>query len=166
MTLLKKGMAQRGSCWLRPYRDSDFDAVIQLWWSSWHASSGYRHHRPIADWKDRWHDLAKTHRIVVIERVENDVEPGEGEVVAFAALNLATSVLAQIFVSPECKRQGLGRWLLEWVCDQCPDGFSLKTAADNAEAIAFYESAGFQQAGFSLNDFNGKNEVEFVKIQP
>lgn len=101
MTLSGKEMAQRVSCRLRAYRNSDFDAVIQLWWTSWHSSSGYRHHRPIADWKHRWHDLEKTHRIVVIERVENDVEPNEGEVVAFAALNLATCVLSQIFVSPE-----------------------------------------------------------------
>ncbi|MGD1897227.1 MAG: GNAT family N-acetyltransferase [Phormidesmis sp.] len=144
---------------LRAYEAKDFEAIIQLWWTSWHSSSGYVHHRPIADWKQRWHELETSHEIVVIENNET--------VLAFAALwhskaiDKQNCVLSQIFVAPGWKKQGLGRQLMRWVSSRCAHGFSLKTAADNREAIAFYEKAGLQKIGYSTNDFNGKKEVEY-----
>ena len=143
----------------RAYEPCDFESVISLWWESWHSSSSYVHHRPIEDWKARWGDLAATHKIVVIVLVSE--ASIEDEVVAFAALNLEACVLSQIFVAPRWKRNGLGRQLMAWVGEQCPDGFSLRTAADNGEAISFYEKAGLVQVGQSINDFNGKPELEY-----
>ncbi|MGC1217854.1 MAG: GNAT family N-acetyltransferase [Phormidesmis sp.] len=141
---------------LRPYQPSDFEAIIQLWWDSWHSSSGYAHHRPIADWKERWRDLEKTHEIVVMSGSDVDL------IAAFAALNQQTCALSQLFVSPGWKRQGIGTQILQWAAQSCPAGFSLKTAADNREAIAFYRNAGLIVTGHSINDFNGKQEVRFL----
>lgn len=82
---------------LRAYCSTDFEDVIHLWWASWHSSSGYAHHRPMADWKQRWRDLEKTHEIVVIDHL--------GQLVAFAAVNTQTCVLSQLFVAPQWKRR-------------------------------------------------------------
>ncbi|MGF1514873.1 MAG: GNAT family N-acetyltransferase [Elainellaceae cyanobacterium] len=147
---------------LRDYQDSDFEPVIQLWWESWHSSSGYQHHRPIDDWKQRWRDIEAGHEVVVVVH--------HGEITAFAALNLQTCVLSQLFVSPRWKRKGIGRRLLQWATAKCPTGFSLKTAADNHESRAFYSAMGMVEGDGqrpalkgdrSINDFNGREEVEY-----
>lgn len=138
---------------LRSYQSHDFDAVIQLWWESWHSSSGYKHHRSIDDWKQRWYNLVKTHTIVVLDHY--------GEIVAFAALNAQVCMLSQLFVSPRWKRKGIGKQLIQWAASQCPDGFTLKTATDNQESRAFYDALGMVEIGRSINDFNGREEVEY-----
>lgn len=140
---------------LRPYCSADFDQVISLWWASWHSSSGYEHHRPIEDWKQRWLQLEEDHKIVVVEQA--------GTVIAFAALNVQDCLLSQIFVSLNWKRKGIGTQLMDWVDIQCPDGFGLKTAADNRESRDFYERYGLIETGDSINDFNGRREVEYTK---
>lgn len=139
---------------LRPYCQADFDQVIKLWWISWHSSSGYKHHRPIADWKQRWLQLESNHKIVVVEH--------QGAVIAFAALNSKDSLLSQLFVSPQWKRKGIGTQLMNWVSTQCPNGFSLKTADNNQESIDFYKKFGLVETGESINDFNGRREVEYT----
>ena len=51
---------------------------------------------------------------------------------------------------------------MQWVSLRCPDGFTLKTATTNEEARVFYEKMGLVQVGSSINDFNGKEEVEYA----
>ena len=138
---------------LRPYEDKDFEQVIQLWWDAWHSSSGYKHPQPIDAWKARWFKLEETHRIVVIEN--------DSEVVAFAALDLKNKILSQIFVSPKYKRQGLGKQLIQWVSLNCINRFSLKTAIDNNESRAFYKALSMVEGSRSINDFNGREEIEY-----
>ena len=139
---------------LRPYRSTDFESLIELWWASWHSSSGYEHHRPIEDWKQRWLELEEHHEIVVIERKHT--------VIALAALDVRACILSQLFVSPSWQRRGLGKRLMRWAAAQCPDGFMLKAAADNKEARAFYQKCGLTEVGHSINDFNGRPEIEYA----
>ena len=139
---------------IRDYHPNDFEAVIQLWWDSWHSSSGYQHPSAIAHWKQRWHQLEKTHNVVVIET--------QSQIVAFAALDSQYCILSQIFVSPAWKRKGLGKRLMQWVRSQCPDGFTLRTAVANEESRAFYEKFGLVEAGRGINDFNGREDVEYT----
>ena len=141
---------------LRPYQQTDLDPVIQLWWEAWHSSSGYRHPKPIEDWEQRWFNLEKTHRIVVIEDGDHN-----NNIIAFAALDLKCNILSQIFVSPAHKRQGIGKRLIDWALSNCPDGFSLKTATDNHEARAFYRALGMREGEVSINDFNDRAEIEY-----
>ena len=53
---------------------------------------------------------------------------------------------------------------MQWVSSQCPNGVSLRTAADNEESRAFYEKLGLVEVGRSINDFNGREEVEYKKM--
>lgn len=108
---------------VRNYQPNDLEAVVQLWWNSWHSSSGYQCPKAIALWKERWHQLEKTHQVIVVEHLS--------QIVAFAALDSQHCILSQLFVSPNWKRQGIGKQLMQWVALQCPNGFRLKTAAEN-----------------------------------
>ncbi len=156
--LLREYGERRDFGTIRPYRTSDFETVIQLWWTSWHSSSGYKHHRPIADWKRRWRDLEHTHTIAVVEH--------RGNIIAFVALNAQTCLLSQLFVSPLWKRKGIGKQLIRWAASHCPKGFKLETAADNRESRAFYEALGLVEIARSINDFNGREQVEYSTRQP
>jgi len=52
--------------------------------------------------------------------------------------------------------------LFAWACSRCPDGLTLKTLAENMESRAFYKSLGMTERGRSINDFNGREEVEYA----
>lgn len=136
------------------YQSDDFEQLVELWWASWHSSASYEHPRPIADWQQRWRDLAKHHEIVVIKH--------QSAIIAFAAIDTQACVLSQLFVSPSWKRRGLGSQLMNWAAAQCPNGFTLKTAADSHESRAFYNKWGLVESGHSINDFNGRSKIEYT----
>ena len=139
---------------LRPYQATDLDPLLALWWESWHSSASFRHPKPIEEWRSRWEEIAKRDTVVVA-----DVN---GAIVGFAAVDTERAVLSQIFVAPNVKRRGIGRALFAWACSCCPNGLTLKTLAENMESRAFYKSLGMTERGRSINDFNGREEVEYA----
>lgn len=139
---------------LRNYQSSDLEALLVLWWNSWHSSASFRHPRPPAEWRRRWENILKHHSVVVVE--------SNGALVGFAALDIARAVLSQIFVAPDAKRRGIGRRLFGWALSRCPNGLTLKTLAENAESRAFYRSLGMVEQGRSVNDFSGREEIEYA----
>ena len=93
---------------LRPYRSEDQDAVVALWWESWHSiRPGLRHPHPLAHWAARWANE-------IVPRQHVVVAADDGAVVGFAAADVPARVLAQIFIAPARKRQGTGHRLLAW----------------------------------------------------
>ena len=142
---------------LRAYDTADLEPLLALWWESWHSSATFRHPKPMADWRSRWEEIARRDTVVVAE--EN------GSVVGFAAVDVEHAVLSQIFVAPSLKRRGIGRALFNWARYCCPEGLSLKTLAENSESRAFYKSLGMTERGRSINDFNGREEVEYTFAQ-
>jgi GNAT superfamily N-acetyltransferase len=103
----------------------------------------------------RWNEQIVAKQSVVV------VEDSEDGVVAFAAANLSSSELTQLFVAPARKRRGIGRMLLRWAQDQMPLGFQLKTLARNAASRKFYERHGFEEGRALLNLVNGMDSVEY-----
>jgi putative acetyltransferase len=140
---------------LRPYRDSDEDAALAIWWDSWHSiRPGLRHPRPLADWRTRWvGEIVPAQAIVVADE--------EGFVVGFAAADLQAHELTQIFVTPDRKRQGIGRLLLAWAQEQMPAGFSLHTLVENTASRAFYQRHGLQEGNTRTSPVNGMPIVEY-----
>lgn len=138
----------------RPYQETDLEPLLTLWWESWHSSASFRHPKPMHEWRARWKETTGRDTIVVAE--EN------GSIVGFAALDTERAVLSQIFVAPILKRSGVGRALFTWARSRCPDGFSLKTLAENSESQAFYKALGMSEKGRSINEFNGREEVEYA----
>jgi putative acetyltransferase len=140
---------------LRPYRAEDQEAVVGLWWNSWHSiRQGLRHPRPLSDWRTRWADEIVPRQAIVVAEAD-------GVVVGFAAADLPARVLTQIFVQPDRKRHGVGGQLLAWAQRLMPAGFSLWTLEDNVASRAFYERHGLAPGGTQINPVNGMSTIEY-----
>ena len=140
---------------LRPYRAEDQETVVALWWRSWHSiRHGLRHPQPLSDWRTRWtNEIVPGQRVVVAE--------DDGVVVGFAAADVSTRVLTQIFVEPDRKRHGIGGHLLAWARRLMPEGFSLWTVEDNVVSRAFYGRHGLVPASTQINPINGMSTIEY-----
>jgi GNAT superfamily N-acetyltransferase len=140
---------------LRPYRDDDVDAVVSVWWDSWHSiRSGLRHPHPASRWRARWRDE-------IVPRQQVVVATDDGEVIGFAAADVAARVLTQIFIAPARKRQGIGGRLFAWARESMPSGFILHTLVDNVGSRAFYERHGLVAGDAEINPANGLRTVEY-----
>lgn len=140
---------------VRIYRIEDQEAVVALWWDSWHSiRPGLRHPHPLSDWRRRWVDeIVPVQAIVVAEDA--------GAVVGFAAADVAVRVLTQIFVAPSHKRRGIGQELLAWAQRLMPAGFSLHTLVENAASRAFYEHHGLVAGDRRTSEINGLETIEY-----
>ena len=145
---------------LRPYRQEDADAVVTLWWESWHSiRPGLRHPHSFEDFRVRWAGhMVSQHEIVVADE--------DGTVIGFAAAALADRELSQIFVDPRRKRQGLGHRLLAWAQGVMPDGFILYTLVDNVASRAFYERHGLVPGDTKVNRVNGMATIQYRWTPP
>jgi putative acetyltransferase len=134
---------------LRPYRQSDWPAILALWIATW------RQTRPEIDFAARgpWlaelfaQSLARGAQIVV---AEDDSCPS-----GFVLYEPARRWLEQIAVDPRALGSGAARALIRDVKRHCPDGFGLDVNADNARALAFYRSEGFERVGEARNPLSG-----------
>ena len=145
---------------LRRYRAEDQEAVVALWWSSWHSiRPGLSHPRPLLDWRTRWaSEIVPRQTIVVAE--------DDGVVIGFAAADLSARMLTQIFVQPTRKRHGIGRRLLAWARQAMPEGFCLRTLEDNVASRAFYERHGLVAGATQVNPVNGMSTIEYCWTPP
>ena len=140
---------------LRPYRIEDEEAVVALWWESWHSiRPGLRHPQTLADWRTRWADEIVPAQVIVVAE-------GEAGVIGFAAADVALHVLTQIFVASGQKRQGIGRELLAWAQQLMPEGFSLHTLAENLASRAFYDRHGLVAGDSHISPVNGMETIEY-----
>ncbi|ULA59749.1 MAG: hypothetical protein LZF60_160077 [Nitrospira sp.] len=60
------------------------------------------------------------------------------------ALKKSDAIVDQLFILPSAQRRGLGKLLLGQAMKEMPNGFTLRTAAANAGARAFYEKIGLK----------------------
>lgn len=64
-----------------------------------------------------------------------------------------------IAVSPQYRRNGIGKALLMWADEKYPDrNFLLEVRESNAPAISLYRSLGFEQVGFRKRYYRGPDE--------
>lgn len=139
---------------LRDYQAADIEPLLVLWWESWHSSASFQHPKPLGEWRSRWENILKSHTVIVAE--------SNGTLVGFAALDVEQAILSQIFVASSAKRQGIGRKLFNWALSCCPNGLTLKTLVENSESRAFYKSLGMAEKSRSVNDFSGREEIEYA----
>jgi len=127
---------------IRPFEDSDTDAVVSLW-------EACELTRP---WNNPVTDIQRKQKL-------ND----ELFVVAYDGSRLVGSVMAgyeghrgwinYLAVSPDFRKQGLGKALMQHVENKlltigCPK-INLQIRAGNTDVIAFYESIGFSDDNVS-----------------
>ncbi|WP_182086928.1 GNAT family N-acetyltransferase [Aureimonas sp. ME7] len=123
---------------LRPFRQSDADAIIDIW----HRGASLPGVGPealpsIAEFRDELIPaLVSACRIVVAE--------GADMVLGFVALKPDERVLDQLFVRPDAVGTGIGRQLIDEAKRRMPDGFTLFTRPGNVRARRFYEASGLR----------------------
>ena len=70
--------------------------------------------------------------------------------------------ITNVAVSPACRRQGIGRALIEELKKRAAQSglsfVTLEARASNAPAIALYEGAGFRQVGVRRNFYTAPAE--------
>jgi putative acetyltransferase len=122
---------------------------VRLWWDSWHSiRPGLRHPQAFPEFQARW-------RSEIVPRHDVVVAADGDEVVGFAAADVSARVLAQIFVEPGRKHEGIGSQMLVWARTRMPKGFRLETLEENQASRAFYERHGLTVAGTGVNPVNG-----------
>jgi GNAT superfamily N-acetyltransferase len=145
-----------GAVILRRYVDADLDAVVGLWWESWHSiRAGLVHPRPFDQWRTRWLTEIVPAQLVVV------ATNAKGAVTGFAAADVEASVLTQLFVGVNYKRRGIGRALLQWAQSVMPRGFMLRTLVANLASRSFYSEHGLSECGVQTSAVNGMETVEF-----
>jgi ribosomal protein S18 acetylase RimI-like enzyme len=86
----------------------------------------------------------------------------EGDLVGFVAFKRANRCLDQLFVAPRAKRLGIGRELFGLAKRAMPQGFWLRTAAENGEARAFYEAVGMKLVRIEPHPKHGHRTAIYV----
>lgn len=125
-----------GGIVLRPFAAGDAEALAALWFDSWRSTS------PTADLHVTRGDLRmRIDRDLAAGR-EITVAAGVNGLLGFLSIDRAQRRLEQLFVASAAKRRGVGRRLFQIARAEMPDGFSLRAAADNTGARAFYEALG------------------------
>jgi ribosomal protein S18 acetylase RimI-like enzyme len=123
---------------IRPFALQDADRLAALWRASWH-STGVQAFREltVADLRQRIdQELSAGWEVFVAEY--------EGALLGFVALKRASRCLDQLFIDPTAKRLGIGRKLFDLARTMMPEGFWLRTAAENTNARAFYDARGMR----------------------
>ena len=125
---------------IRPYRTEDLDAVVDLWYDTWHAAfSDLTHHEPKEEWRRRFEAEIAVEEYVYIAEVD-------GRIAGFLAVkdrDGSQGYLHEIFVAPEFQCRGVGSTLMGLAKELAPAGLRLHTLQRNTQAAAFYRRHGF-----------------------
>jgi putative acetyltransferase len=134
---------------LRPYRDEDEDAAIDLWQRTWQqAYPSIDFAARVAWWRERWcSELVPKAGIVVAEQAN--------ELIGFVTID-SSGYLDQLVVSPDHWGSKLATSLVDEAKRLSPSGVTLLVNKDNARAIRFYERNGFVHAGEDVNPTSGR----------
>jgi len=140
---------------IRPYRPDDLDETVRLWYRTWHHTfPELRHPQTFDQWRLRFRDeISATEQVWVAEV--------NGRIVGFLAVKQAAGYLHQLFVDPEWQRQGIGTALMTKAKALAPEGLSLHTLEQNAEARAFWENHGFRPGRTGINPINEQRNIEY-----
>lgn len=134
---------------LRPYRDADEAATIELWRRTWQLAYPKLDFNERVDWwRERW-------RTELVPKATITVAEQDGALVGFVTIEPATGYLDQIVVAPELWGGDLASLLLNEAKRVSPSQVTLHVNVDNARAVRFYEKQGFAVAGEEKNPRSG-----------
>src|SRR5262245_17399603 len=130
---------------IHAYRPEDFTPVNDLWRRARMAA--------FPDVQARKGHTAEEDRsyfrTVILTKNAVFVAEAAGRVVGFMAI--AGDFIDQLYVDPDCQRQGVGASLISSAKALSPSGLHLFTFETNASGRAFYEKHGFKATGFGIS---------------
>ena len=141
---------------IRPYLNTDCDALLDIWLS---ASLQAHDFVPEAFWRDQLGAMREHYLPLAETRV---LEQG-GAPLAFASVHEGR--LAALFVSPEQQGCGLGLQLLEAVMAE-RTRLELDVYQANRRATAFYRRAGFKVIAQGHDPHTGQAQLTMAWSRP
>jgi len=126
-----------------------------IWRRAWtSANRGAVTIEPIAHWLRRVQtEFVPPAEVVLAER--------DGQVLAFMVLLTGREYVAQLFVEPHLRNQGLGQALLDEACVRMSDGWRLHVAATNKAAQHFYERYGLVRGATDRHPTSGRERIAY-----
>lgn len=122
----------------RPAKPEDLDAVAYVWRESAKLADGVAPEIPsLSALRERINSELASDWSLWVATLDR-------EVVGMLALKKSDAIVDQLFILPSAQRRGLGKLLLGQAMKEMPNGFTLRTAAANAGARAFYEKIGLK----------------------
>lgn len=130
-------------------------ALAGIWRRAWVAANrGAAHVEPISHWLQRV-------RTEFIEPADVVLAERDGQVLAFMVLLLRREYVAQLFVEPHLRNQGLGQALLDEACVRMPVGWRLHVATTNTAAQRFYERYGLMRGSVDRHPTSGRERIAY-----
>ena len=140
---------------IRPFKSSDIEAVVKLWWETWNQTfPEIKHPQPYVSWKARFQDDIAVRGNIWVAEVE-------GNIVGFMVIIEEARELNQLFVDSDYQNQGIGRALIEKAKSICPQGLTLTTLQSNTKACLFYKKHDFKPGKLSKSKINGQPNIEY-----
>ncbi|MBV6628117.1 MAG: GNAT family N-acetyltransferase [Rivularia sp. (in: Bacteria)] len=140
---------------IRPYDTSDIEAVIKLWWKTWHQIfPEIKHPQPYSSWKARFENDLMVRGSIWVAELDTCIA-------GFIVIIEKERELNQLFVDSDYQNQGIGKALLEKAKAICSQGLTLTTLQTNTKACLFYEKHGFKAGKLSKNKINGQPNIEY-----
>lgn len=138
---------------IRPARPEDVGSVRDVLGATWHATyDGIYGRERVADIVERWHSLANLQARLASDQtflVAEEAGRIVGTATAAPGKDDAVCDLKQLYVLPGHQGRGVGRRLLAAALAPFPKARQARLEVEpaNAQAIAFYERAGFAVTG-------------------
>jgi putative acetyltransferase len=122
-----------------------------IWRRAWTAANrGAAVIEPIAHWLHRVQtEFGPPADVVLAER--------DGQVLAFMVLLARREYVAQLFVEPHLRNQGLGKTLLDEACVRIPTGWRLHVAATNTSAQRY----GLERGTLDRHPTSGRERIAY-----
>jgi len=143
---------------VRTASERDLAAIRTLLVETWHATyDAIYGARRVSEITDDWHSIAslkaRLNRPNSEFLVADDGKRIGGMAYASATTDPKVILLNQLYVRPDCQRQGIGQSLLDEIEASFPEARTLRLEVEeaNAPAIGFYEANGFRPAGRTVD---------------
>ena len=143
---------------VRTAGERDLAAVRALLVETWHATyDAIYGASEVTEITDEWHSIASLRSRLTRPNSEflvaDDGKRIGGMAFAAATADAKIILLNQLYVHPDCQRQGVGQALLDEIEASFPEARTLRVEVEEANggAIAFYRSKGFLPAGNAAN---------------
>ena len=137
---------------IRPFQESDTEAVVRLWLDALHTSHGFL---PVGV-RDALEEDVRTLYLPMSDEIVLYLDDATGRIDAFLAF--AGDFLGALMVAPEAQGRGLGARLLRIARRMHPE-LSLTVYKENERAVAFYRRHGLAVCGERVEERTGCVEL-------
>jgi GNAT superfamily N-acetyltransferase len=143
-------------CKIRPYSPGDLIPAVALWYRAWHESHpGEPHAFAIEEWRTRWQQGIEPYASVHVAEVD-------GVLSGYLAVLAAEPWNSHVIVTPEYRRRGIGRRLIEAAKTASTMGLIFDVFAADTASRNFYAGCAFLPGETVSHPRTGQAMIRYV----